>query len=213
MLTCCWSVKGGSGTTVVAAGLALAAARAAPVAPVVIVDLCGDLPAALAIAEPDGPGVAEWSRDGLHGALRSQLVPVTPHLQLLHRGRGGLGVLSAASLAAAVPDATVVVDAGVVDDIAAPNAAVATHADRSLLVLRPCFLALRRAVRLGLRPHGIVLVTEPGRALGAHDVSDAVGAPVVAEVPVDPAVSRAVDAGLLAARCPAPLALALEAAR
>ena len=41
--------------------------------------------------------------------------------------------------------------------------------DRSLLVIRPCYLALMRAQRLGVRPHGIVLVDEPGRALGPDD--------------------------------------------
>jgi hypothetical protein len=39
------------------------------------------------------------------------------------------------------------------------------------------------------------------------------GAPVVAEVPVDPAVSRAVDAGLLACRIPASLVDALAVPR
>jgi hypothetical protein len=48
----------------------------------------------------------------------------------------------------------------------------------------------------------VVLLTEPGRSLSRHDVEDCIGAPVVAEVAVDPAVARAVDAGLLASRLP-----------
>lgn len=75
-------------------------------------------------------------------------------------------------------------------------------ADRSLLVTRACYLALRRAVSAPIRPTGVVLVAEPGRALRATDVEAAVGAPVVATVAVDPAVARAVDAGLLTARLP-----------
>ena len=47
-----------------------------------------------------------------------------------------------------------------------------------------------------------MLVAEPGRALGAADVARAVGVPVIATVSLDPAVARAVDAGLLAARLP-----------
>ncbi len=58
MFTICWSVKGGSGTTVVAAGLAVLLRRTA--SQVVALDLAGDLPAALGVAEPPGPGVHEW---------------------------------------------------------------------------------------------------------------------------------------------------------
>jgi hypothetical protein len=43
-------------------------------------------------------------------------------------------------------------------------------------------------------------------------VEDCVGAPVVAEVSVDPQVARAVDAGLLATRLPRGLARELDRA-
>src|SRR5262245_58223861 len=59
MLAACWSPKGGSGTTVVAAVLALSLARTCR-AGALLVDLAGDLPAALGMAEPAGPGVADW---------------------------------------------------------------------------------------------------------------------------------------------------------
>ena len=55
MLTLCWSAKGGSGTTVVAAGIALAAST-----PTLLVDLVGGLPTALGLPDPAGPGVADW---------------------------------------------------------------------------------------------------------------------------------------------------------
>jgi hypothetical protein len=45
-------------------------------------------------------------------------------------------------------------------------------------------------------------VREPGRALTRRDVEEVLGVPVRAEVDVDPAVARAVDAGLLASRLP-----------
>jgi hypothetical protein len=92
----------------------------------------------------------------------------------------------------------VVVDCGQAAEPAA--AAVVSAAPRSLLVIRSCFLALRRARGSPLRPSEVVLVREPGRALGRSDVEDVIGAPVRAEVEVDPAVARAVDAGLLASR-------------
>jgi hypothetical protein len=78
----------------------------------------------------------------------------------------------------------------------------------SLLVTRGCYLALRRAVRHVARPAGVILVEEPGRALGANEVAEVVGAPIVARIPVRPAIARAVDAGVLAARLPAALDLA-----
>src|SRR4051794_33057920 len=59
----CWSVKGGSGTTVVASSLALLLATRSP-AGSVLVDLAGDVPAVLGIPEPDGPGVSDWLAAG-----------------------------------------------------------------------------------------------------------------------------------------------------
>jgi len=83
-------------------------------------------------------------------------------------------------------------------------------ATNSLLVTRPCFISLRRALSLPLRPTGVVLIEEAGRALGRRDVEDVLGVPVVATIEVDAAVARAVDAGLLAARLPSPLGRALR---
>ena len=61
-----------------------------------------------------------------------------------------------------------------------------------------------------LRPTGVVLVDEPSRSLTRADVEAALGVPVVAVVQVDPAVARAVDAGLLASRLPRTLARELR---
>ena len=104
--------------------------------------------------------------------------------------------------------AAAVVDCGT----GAPPAGLVAAAGHSLLVTRPCYLALRRAVATGVQPSGIVLVHEPGRALTARDVERSLGAPVVAELHYDPAVARAVDAGLLAARLPRSLAHSLKSA-
>ncbi len=74
--------------------------------------------------------------------------------------------------------------------------------DVHLVVLRgPCYVALRSLDHNnGHRPDGIVLLAEQGRSLTARDLSDVTGIPVVATVPVTPAVARAIDAGLLIAR-------------
>jgi hypothetical protein len=79
---------------------------------------------------------------------------------------------------------------------------VAAAASTSLLVLRPCYLSLRRALQAPVRPSGVILVTEPGRSLGRSDVEEVLGVPIRAVVGVDPAVARAVDAGVLPARLP-----------
>jgi hypothetical protein len=103
----------------------------------------------------------------------------------------------------------VVVDAGAARDVPCDLLRVATH---SLLVTRPCYLALRAAVRAAIRPTGVILVEEPGRALRRDDVEASLGVPVVATVLADPAVARAVDAGLLAAHLPAGFRRVLQSA-
>ena len=61
----CWSVKGGSGTTVVAASLAVLSARHHPT---LLVDLAGDSAIALGAREPAGPGISEWLHSPNAGA-------------------------------------------------------------------------------------------------------------------------------------------------
>ncbi len=218
MFAVCWSVKGGSGTTVVAAALAvLLGRRTEPGA--LLVDLAGDAPAALGLSEPEGPGLAGWFAAGRSvpaDGLNRLEVAVGPGLHLVPRGRGDLGPTERAEVLAGVLAAegrSVVVDAGVPgwgDDRADPaRATVAAAATTSLLVTRPCYLSLRRVVAAPLRPTGVVLVVEPGRALDRSDVEQVVGVPVVAEVLVESAVARAVDAGLLVARLPRSLERAL----
>ena len=203
----CWSAKGGSGTTVVAAALALVLSQRGATT---VVDLAGDLPAALGIAEPAGPGVREWmaSPTADAAALARLGVPVSETLQLLPRGSTPTTAPRWADLANALEHDNTVIDAGT----GIPPADLVAAADQTLLVTRPCYLALRLAAASGVQPSGIVLIGEPGRALTARDIERSVGAPVVAELHYDPAVARAVDAGLLAARLPATLSHALTRA-
>lgn len=222
MLISCWSVKGGVGTTVVATCLALALARRAAPPGALLVDLGGDVPHALGLAEPVGPGLVEWMGAGPHvppDALARLSTEAGAGLHVLHRGTGTLGEERAdvlASLLAADPRA-VVVDAGRLDAEGRLDGGcgrvLAAASPRSLLVVRPCQLALFRARHLPVAPTGVVVVREPARALTVADVERVVGVPVVAELAVDPAVARAVDAGLLAARLPRSFAAAVEAIR
>ena len=105
----------------------------------------------------------------------------------------------------------VVVDCGTVSGRGAAGEVVALAAASSLLVTRPCFVALQRLLSITPRPTGVVVVREPGRVLGRSDVERVVGAPVVAELETDPVVARAVDAGLLnVTRLPRTLAKGLR---
>jgi hypothetical protein len=209
----CWSVKGGSGTTVVAAGLALLSAR---IGPVTLVDLGGELPAVLGLPEPSGPGVADWLRAGAHPpeALDRLRVAVCPGVELLPLGHGPLpgepGVDEALAIELARREGTCVIDAGL--QPGAGRVSLVEGADLSLLVLRPCYLAIRRLQAQPLRPDGVVVVREPGRALSATDVADILGVPVRAEVALDPTIARAVDAGLLSCRLPRVLERGLRSA-
>jgi hypothetical protein len=220
VLICCWSSKGGVGTTVVAAALAIKLAQEG--GGVVLADLGGDVPAVLGLPSDDAtPGLAGWLAAGIEvpadGLARLE-VPVRSGLTMLPRGRGPLAPERAEVLAGvlAADPRPVVVDAGVVPvregdgrgagpdgETALVLAASATH---SLLVLRPCYLALRRAVSSPLRPSGVVLVREVGRVLDGQDVEAVLGVPVIATVRVTEQIARAVDAGLLAAHLPRSLA-------
>ena len=206
MVICCWSSKGGAGTTVVAAALALMLASRSP-AGALLVDLGGDAPTALGLPmNAAGPGITDWLRSE---AERPNELRVAPGLGLWPHGVGapppagrGADRLLDALLADPRP---VVVDAGV---IGAPTAhgelalAVASAATHSLLVVRQCFMALRRALLAPVRPSAVVLIEDVGRALTAADIEEALGVPVRARVHTTAQIARVVDAGLLAVALP-----------
>jgi hypothetical protein len=68
-----------------------------------------------------------------------------------------------------------------------------------LVVRGPCYLGLRRALALGVRPDGVILLSESGRSLGRSDLEDVLGVKVVAEVEVSPQMARCLDAGIVSA--------------
>ena len=85
----CWSVKGGNGTTVVAAALALVLAQQHK-AGARLIDMSGDTPSALGMSEPASEGIAEWLSATDHPgaeALNNLMLPVTAHLGVIPRGR------------------------------------------------------------------------------------------------------------------------------
>jgi hypothetical protein len=199
MITVCWAAKGGSGTTVVAAAMTIASG-----APTLLIDLAGDVPAVLGIPEPDGPGVYDWlASDASSARLTALEMRVDGRANVLPHGRAADVTPERWSELATWMRGErrdIVVDAGSAGE---PPRSIVGAADHALLVTRPCYLALRAAVRQQTRPTGLVLVEEPGRALRAGDIEASLGAPVVATVLLDPAIARAVDAGLLLARLPA----------
>jgi MinD superfamily P-loop ATPase len=193
----CWAAKGGVGTTVIAAGLAVAAARRRGAA--LLVDVAGDAARLFGCEPARAQPVTALPIDG----LRRLEVDVGSGVGVVTVPEG----LEPSSLVAALAGETraVVVDAGLdaCSDVqqSLVDAMVSAGAT-ALLVTRCCYLALRAAHGADHRVDGVVVVTEPGRSLDASDVSDALGRPVVADVPLDPAVARAVDAGVFAARAP-----------
>jgi len=215
VLVACWSAKGGSGTTTVAAELALVLAPRSP-AGVLLADLGGDLPAVLGLPDPVGPGVADWlAARGDDAALDRLAVEATPSLCVLPLGSpsaaAGLDAGDGERLTAALAaHPAAVLDCG--PPRAAPGVAAAAMATVSLLVMRPCFLALRRALEAPIRPSRVVLVDEPGHLLRPRHISGELGVPIGARVPWDIGVPRRVDGGLLARGLPRPLARALRGA-
>jgi cellulose biosynthesis protein BcsQ len=211
-----WSPKGGSGTSVLAAACAIVLAQDRGAR---LVDLDGDQEAVLGLPSrgfggSDGPaGVRDWLAVGPEApanALSQLAVDAGPGLVLVPAGSADRTATGEAGAALGVVlrdgGGAVIADCGRADDVA--SRAVVEVSDLSVVVIRPCYLALRRAAsdELVRSASGIVVVDEPGRALGAREVADVLGVPVLATVPVRSAIARVIDAGVLVARLPDGLA-------
>jgi cellulose biosynthesis protein BcsQ len=214
MLLTFWSPKGGSGTSVVAAAVALTLARRAETR---LVDLAGDQAALLGVPPGLQRGVSDWlvaAPETPSELLDAFGLRAASGLTLLPSGRRRSGVLpeAGAALVIALRDRSdTVIDAGIPVPGSAALAAVEVS-DISLLVIRGCYLALRRALACDLtgRADGVVVVDEPGRTLDTDDIGELLHRPVVARFPVRSSIARAVDAGVLACGLPAPLARPAE---
>ena len=157
MLVALWSAKGGSGTSVFTAACALVLARDAHDTDrphgVRIADLAGDQPAIFNLGTDPELGLADWLAAGPEAptdALDRLLVEVAAGIGLLPWGGRDPAAVPAAEAGAALAVAlghgsvTTLVDCGTARDPA--SRAVVEVADVSLVVLRGCYLALRRAV-------------------------------------------------------------------
>lgn len=171
MTTTFFSTKGGSGTTTVAAATAILAARLGQT--VLVVDDFDDVSAMFGV-----PLGIDMDRLPLMPSLHAVLSGSDEHHHSIVRGE------------------TVIVDAGV-----NPDERHLHEAGTTLLVVRPCYMALRKALTAP-KAHGVVLVHEDGRALNSNDVEAALGIPVVAAWPVEAQIARCTDAGLWASRQP-----------
>ncbi len=207
----CFSTSGGVGASTIAAALAL---RRRTEAPTLLVDLRGDQPSLLGLADEVRPGIGEWLAAGDDvdiDALRRLEVDIAPGLSLLPAGsvpQQSPG--RAASLAHALTGSsrTVVVDAGTTrGEVWRELAAVAV--DR-VLITKACYLGLRRLRDCEVHPTGVVLLREAGRALAPALVGQFIDAPILGTMAYDPAVSRAIDAGLLSRRLPRTLRSAVR---
>jgi hypothetical protein len=178
--------KGGQGATTVAASLAVTAA--ANGRRVVLLDTGGDASYVLnrprhtvldrldrvldpAEPSPDGIDIVELPADRIDAAEFDDL-----------------SELRAAGV-------QIVVDAGADPQVVRRFDAVRPRPCR-VLVVRPCYLAVRRALDVPYTPDHVVLVRERLRSLTTADVETALALPVIA-VDHDPVVARAIDAGLL----------------
>ena len=212
-LLVCWSSKGGSGTSVTTAALAIAAARCREATKTLIVDLDGDTPAILGLGEPT-IGLAEWMTFPTAFTIDELLIESSTGLLVLPRGLGALPEPRSPAwsmLARALNDRiecswTVIVDNG---SNPVPHELVAV-VDRHFLVVRPCYLALRRARQVDCALDGVIVVDEPNRVLTAADIESVVGVPVSATLSFTSDIARRVDAGVIANRPPRDLIEALS---
>lgn len=188
-----FSVKGGQGVTTIAVADAALEAAAGRNVWLVTHDL-GDTLAAF--------GLATASADRDHFFVDGEGVPV-----ILTPATYGNLAASDSRFSDQFPDPDVIIhDLGV-----SPQSD--EMCGRQLLVIRSCYLALRRALESSCKFDGIVLVEEVGRSLGVVDVESVLGVSVVMRVPYVAEVSRAVDAGLLGWRVPAALSRAVGGVR
>ena len=193
------SPKGGNCTTVTATAYALL--MAARGTHTVLIDLCGDVPAAAGMAEPTTPGINDWLSESSTSDAQTLVTLGTPFdngLVIVHRGSSfveGQPRLSDLANAITTLPMNIVIDAGTTflpDEL---RRAV-THVT---MVVKPCYLSLRRASRMQ-RPTQLFVVCEESRALTIKDVGHVLGMPVTCEIPYTSAISRAVDAGMLPSR-------------
>lgn len=202
MLFVCRSVKGGAGTSVVAASLASISSHTTST---LLVDLAGDQPAIFGSVTPVA-GLSDWMQAPHTDSLVGTAITVDDNLCILptgdsplpHRESAAWNELTRQLVERSRIPSTVIVDLG----STTPPPVLLDAADRVLLIVRPCYLTLRRATTLGDIADSVIVVDEEQRALRPRDVESVLGLPVVAVVKTHPTVARRVDAGILHGRLP-----------
>lgn len=203
MLTVCWSPKGGSGTSVVTIGLALTLTSRDESAQTLIVDLAGDIPSILGVDEPR-IGISNWITDPSTFDLDHLQFEFRTDLSILPRGNTSLPDRRSGAWSRLVAELdglsrlgwTVIVDAGL-GPIPVELESVAT---RTYVVVRPCYLGIRRARLIEHSSTAVIVVAEPQRALTSVDIGKVLELPIAAIVPYSPDVARRVDAGVIGSR-------------
>ena len=218
MIHAFWSLKGGVGATTTATATAVLRARAGH--KVLLVDTQGDLPHAVGLADAEPKGMAEWLSSSSSASLSQFEYPAASDLHLLPLGFSPLEP-DPAKLAQLVEQLAqdprdVIVDCGCLwrhelfnsDFPAEPSGqfklahSLLAGAQSSLLVVRSCFLGLRRLDYSPWQPSAAILILEAGRALGHKEVATLAKCTVATQLELDVRVGRAVDAGLLASELP-----------
>lgn len=200
-----YAAKGGQGTTTIAAALAITHAHAGH--RTLLVDTGHDITAVL--GHPDNthqPGLADYITN-TNITLADITTPTIENLDLITRGNGPIQ-FDTYTYGLAL-NGTSHYDTVIIDTTTDAHPWL-NHTDETILVTRPCYLAARRAINLTRRPDHIALINEPARSINATDIATITGAPVTATIPYDPAIARAIDAGLLATRLPRQLTRALR---
>lgn len=209
MLMVLSSVRGGVGTSVVSAAIAVLAARDQS-RPTYLVDLTGDQTDIFGLAQAD-IGLDDWTTRA-DRRLTDLAVDIDPQLRLVPSRTALDSTESLDGLVTALEqrrhDAHVVIDAGRLDLSDSFRELRPTH----LLVIRPCYLALRATVSSSRNWDGLVVVRPPDRVLTTRDVVNVTGLPAIAEVDMSADVARAVDAGVFGSRLPSGLERSLRPA-
>lgn len=177
--------KGGQGATTVVAALAVTAARKGR--RIIVIDAGGDVASIL-----NRPHVE--AADDLAAGLTAAC-PVDG-VELVHLPADRIDSNTVRGTSELVADgATIIIDAGTDPSMVHPFDDVRPRPQR-VLVVRSCYLAVRRAAAVPYTPDHVVLIRERLQSLTATDIERALALPVTT-VDHDPILARAIDAGLL----------------
>jgi len=210
MITILSSPKGGSGTSVVAASLAIVSSSSIPT---LLVDLAGDQSAIMGLPEPP-VGLNDWANGMTHREFEEILITCNDNLHLAPSGSSAIEIFSTGAWGNLARElmqresngVNIIIDFGRVELPLAFQKLACTH----YMVTRPCYLSLRRAVNIEQKFSGVIVVQEHDRVLTTSDIESVLKLKCVAEVPHSSEISRRVDSGLLKSRLPASLHAALS---